>query len=135
MRFRTAFRLLAAFVAINGTLASSVVALAHGEAHEHAVQGHDAPGHNSPASHVDSVVESADTVVLAADHSDHDAGLHSDCFARIGTHGAAFIAEAPVVLMEWTSVARGPAFVPPHVALSPLGRAPPPDQPRAPPVG
>ena len=38
MRFRTAFRLLAAFVAINGTLASSVVALAHGEAHEHAVR-------------------------------------------------------------------------------------------------
>ena len=135
MRFRTAFRLLAAFVAINGTLASPVVALVHGEAHAHAVQGHEAQGHGLPASHVDSNVDSAHTVVLAVDRGDHDAALHSDCPARIGAHRVAAIAEAPVILMEWTSAALGPAVVPPHVALSPLGRAVPPDQPRAPPLG
>ena len=134
MRFRSPFRLLAAFLAINGTLASPAVALAHGEAHEHAVQAHEAQGHSSPGTRVDDAGDSAATVVLAAEHSDHDAGLHSDCLARIGAQGVASIAEPRAILMEWTSAAHGPVVVPPRVALSPLGRAAPPDQPRAPPL-
>lgn len=87
MRLPTALRLFVAVLAINGTLASPVLALAHGEAHEHAAPSHaesshdassdDEQEHGSPASRSadDAVSRAAASVVLAAEHDMHDAAM------------------------------------------------------------
>jgi hypothetical protein len=136
MRFRTAFRLLVALLASTATLASSAVALAHGEAHEHALQGHGGRAHGAPAGLApDAAHQPTSTLLVADDHGDHDALLHADCLARSGAYAAGYLGSAPVVLTAGSISTRPPAALPPEVALSPGGRAAPPDQPRAPPVG
>jgi len=136
MRFRSAFRLLVACLAFSGTLASPLVALAHGEAHEHAAHADEPGEHGALTRVVDAAVQHTGApVLLAADHGDHDAGLHSDGLARVGAHDVASIGEAPITPIKWALGVRGPTIAPPRVTLAPLGRAAPPDQPRAPPVG
>jgi len=133
MRFRFVFRLLTSVLALNATLASPVMALAHGEAHEHELGEH---AHAAPANSATHTAEQAGaTDLLDEGHADHDAALHRDCLARAGAQQVASTVTAPAVLIDCTVQMRAPTAAPAPSLASPLGRAAPPDQPRAPPLG
>lgn len=123
-----------AVLAFTATLASPAVALAHGEVHDWthggATHRHEARGGDA----TDASRQPGASLLLAA-VPDHDAELHGDCLGRIGGSAVAARVAARVGLTQWASVTRGPVVVPPQDVLSPLRRAAPPDQPRAPPLG
>lgn len=128
MRFHSGPRLLAALVALTTALASPVVALAHGVAHEH-------ESHHTARSMSSSVERADDPAVEAetAPEAEH-AVLHARCGAKVQPVVAVpASASAPLIASAPRRIER--AGTPSSLDVPVTESTPPPDQPRAPPLG
>ena len=135
MRPLTCFHLMAALLASVGALASPAVALAHGVAHAHERHEHER-AHGTTA---DGTKTAAGAMERAASTPDDDdaphPGLHADALAQVGSRLSAALVAVRVVFPAPVIALTRTAAHPPHAGVTSLGRAFPPDQARAPPVG
>lgn len=128
MSAQYAFRLIAALFAFTAALSSPVVALAHGEAHEHELREH--AQSVAPSSAVQPASAELNSDVENASHLE----LHADCLAKVASNFTLALASAPQLSFAPAAVLGTLCPLPLDAYAAPLRRAAPPDQPRAPPV-